>query len=438
MRTSTHPTVQSCTITEVFDADGLTANAGTNLLVDFFRSQLQLHHRLEKIPLHKAAWAKYSLAQDVECLILLRALGMERINHVEEYAKDPVIAAKLGVDELPHRATFYRTLDRFQDRSDVEQLAVVNAATLGHVISGIEGAILDIDTTVETVYGDQEGAEVAYNPQKPGRASYQPMIAFEGQTGAGVYIEHRSGRSPNANDKIDFFRMAKKQLPEDHNVSFVRADKAFASERFCSELEDDKFGYAIKLRMTSGLVARMNRGVLWKRIHSHETSQIEVGSVRFKASGWSRHRRVVLIRTRFTDEMQLQLFPELRWSYQAIVTNVDWEPEDVWHFYNQRCTCENYIKELKYGLDIDAISKGDFWPNAADLWMKMIAYNALLAFKNLGCPETKKYTIRRLRRVLLKVPAVLVRHARRLKLRLPSWWPHQEKWWFIRNALAVG
>lgn len=161
-------------------------------------------------------------------------------------------------------------------------------------------------------------------------------------------------------------------------------------------------------------------------------------AVRFKASGWSKYRRVALIRTRVTDEIQPGLFPELRWSYQAIVTNVDWDPEDVWHFYNQRCTCETYIKELKYGLDIDAISKAGFWPNAADLWMKVIAYNALLAFKNIGCPETKKCSIRRLRRELLKVPGVLMRHARQLKLRLPSWWPHQPKWSVIRNALADG
>jgi len=32
--------------------------------------------------------------------------------------------------------------------------------------------MLDIDTTVKTVFGHQEGAEVGYNPHKPERPSH--------------------------------------------------------------------------------------------------------------------------------------------------------------------------------------------------------------------------------------------------------------------------
>jgi hypothetical protein len=32
--------------------------------------------------------------------------------------------------------------------------------------------ILDIDTTIKPLYGKQEGAEVGYNPHKPGRPSH--------------------------------------------------------------------------------------------------------------------------------------------------------------------------------------------------------------------------------------------------------------------------
>lgn len=435
MNTSREPIRKSCTIHEVFDANGLTAHGGANLLIDFLRNNLRLRDHLERMPLKKADWADYSLAQDIENLVVLRALGMERIHHLPEYAKDPLLTTKLGMEEFPHPSLFYRTLDRFEDESDVAHLTKVNKEMLPHVTKEIDHAILDIDTTVETVFGHQEGSEVAYNPRYRGRASYQPMIAFEGQTGAGVHVEHRPGKSSNAEDKINFYRKAKAQLPADVPLRFVRADKEFTSEAFCCELESDGVGYALKLRMTSGVMARVSCGVLWTRIHSGDTVEIEVGSVGFKANGWTKHRRVVLIRTRHTNPAQPGLFPELSWSYQAIVTDQTWDPEDVWHFYNQRATCENYIKELKYGLDIDAISKATFWPNAADLSIKMIAYNVLLAFKNLSDQETKTYSIRRLRRVLLNIPGKLVKHARQWTLRLPSWWPHQEKWWRVRRSL---
>nr|WP_244152730.1 hypothetical protein [Paenibacillus lactis] len=40
--------------------------------------------------------------------------------------------------------------------------------------------VLDLDSTAETVYGDQVGAEKGKNPHKPGRKSYHPLLTFEG------------------------------------------------------------------------------------------------------------------------------------------------------------------------------------------------------------------------------------------------------------------
>jgi len=32
--------------------------------------------------------------------------------------------------------------------------------------------VLDVDTTIKPLYGEQEGAELGYNPHKPGRPSH--------------------------------------------------------------------------------------------------------------------------------------------------------------------------------------------------------------------------------------------------------------------------
>ena len=37
---------------------------------------------------------------------------------------------------------------------------------------------LDIDSSVMTRYGEQEGAKKGYNPTKKGRPSHHPLIAF--------------------------------------------------------------------------------------------------------------------------------------------------------------------------------------------------------------------------------------------------------------------
>ena len=119
---------------------------------------------------------------------------------------------------------------------------------------------------------------------------------------------------------------------------------------------------------------------MWKRLSGGPDEIIECGSVNFKADGWSRYRRVVIIRRRPVFELQEKLFEEYAWEYEPIATTGSWGCWSTWDFYNHRCTCETYIGELKYGVHIDAISKQGFLPNAADLWLKLIAYNLLRAF----------------------------------------------------------
>lgn len=136
---------------------------------------------------------------------------------------------------------------------------------------------------------------------------------------------------------------------------------------------------------------------------------------------------VIVVRTtEYADSDQISLWE--MWDYQAIATNLDWSGEDIWHFYNQRCACENHIKELKYGAHIDKISKNDALANAADLWLKCMAYNCLLALKQRLPVKERTLSLNRLRRILIWIPAVLTRHARSVILHLPRWWPHEDLW----------
>jgi hypothetical protein len=56
--------------------------------------------------------------------------------------------------------------------------------------------MLDIDTTVKTVFGRQEGAEVDYNPHKPGRPSRAPTTPIGSRACACVWMS-RCGPESN-------------------------------------------------------------------------------------------------------------------------------------------------------------------------------------------------------------------------------------------------
>jgi len=42
--------------------------------------------------------------------------------------------------------------------------------------------VIDVDSTVKTAYGSQEGVEKGYNPHKQGASSYHPLLAFCAET----------------------------------------------------------------------------------------------------------------------------------------------------------------------------------------------------------------------------------------------------------------
>lgn len=367
------------------------------------------------------------------------ACGLERISHFRELQRDPLFAAILAGEPPSSISTLYRSLDRFTTEAHVLELGQANTVLLDSAFNENRDRILDIDTTVETVYGNQEGAAVGYNPNKPGRKSYQAVLAFDGESQAVINVMLHSGKSPNWEEKVAFLNQSFALLPEGRQVKFVRGDSGITSDDLITSLEADGISYVLKMRITDPLVHRTLRGVYWKTLpSSDETVRIQVGVVGYQAPGWKRHRRVVLVRMqRVRDCMQTNLFGA-DWEYQAIVTDVDWNPEDVWRFYNQRCTSENYIKELKYGLHIDNISKNGFYANYADLWLKAMGYNLLLILKTYMPEVHQRISTSTVQRLMIRIPAQLVWHARRWSLRLAEWWPHKGAWLHLQQALDGG
>lgn len=435
---SPSPTPDSCRILEVFDLKNATAVAGANLLVDFMRNNLQIRKHLGELSFGKAPWSTYTLEDEIEALLCAYALGYERISHIEELESDPLLCRKLGVQKLPDTTTLYRNLDRYTSEDRVNELCRFNRHPLEYIMCGQKMAILDIDPTVETVFGQQEGGCVGYNARYHGRASFQPFLAFEGLSRAVVHARLRSGKTPSSDDVTAFIKESRSNLPSGVKLAYVRGDRGMTSEKVCAYLESEGIGYTLKLKMSSTLHSRVLRGIHWRRLPNDDDNiVIEVGSVMYQATTWSKRRRVVLVRIRPAFEQQQKLFAEYAWRYEAIVTDLDWAPEDIWHFYNQRCACENYIKELKYGVNIDAIGKTGFWPNAADLWLKAIAYNILLALRGVSPSTCKDFSIKRFRRAFLRVPGILVHHARQWVLRLPAYWPHAPAWQAIRSAIST-
>lgn len=422
-------------IREEFTLPQATLYGGAAVLLDY-QERIGLRNLFSRhLPMSKRSDSLYTLPDICTILVIGHLLGKERLFHFEDLEEDPLLALKLGLPKLPDHTVLNKDLHRFRGASEVESLRASNREILHRSLRGLRRGILDFDTTVETVYGEQEGTEIGYNPNKPGRASYRPIFVFEGQRRVCVNAHLQGGAAHNTTGFVDFYLQTIAQLPQHMHIWCARFDRGFAGEETFAFLEQQGVHYVGKIRVTDRL---LQHPLKWRRIEEGEEI-VEVASFYYQATTWSRPRRVVLVRRREAIPEQIPLFEELLWKHEAIVATLDWDEEDIWRFYNQRCTAENYIKEQKLGFGIDAIPTDDFWPNYAALLLKVIAYNLYVSFLREVAPKAyRRYTVSRMRRTFWMIPGVLVYHARQWILRLWEGFPRQRAFWEMkRRVLAI-
>ncbi|MUG73060.1 IS1380 family transposase [Paenibacillus sp. JMULE4] len=368
-------------------------------------------------------------------LIVGWMLGCERIFHFRRLQGDALLKRFFG-GRCPHHSLLYKDLTRLGHSCPdlVNELRTLNLAVIGPCLP--DDLILDLDSTVETVYGDQSGAAKGTNPHKPGRKSYHPLLAFEGQSRLSLNAALRPGNTHSSTDATDFLQQTFGLLGE-HKVKYARFDKGFGGEDFYSLWEQKDIGYVGKLKWTQRLAKEVQTCRYWKR-YVDEDWIIEGISMIYKATSWNKARRVAVIRkAQVFDQDQGRIVFDTDWRYEAIVTNLEWEANDLWRFYNQRCCMENYIKEAKNGFSIDRIATSDFKANELDLLIKLFAYNLFERFKRDCCePVHQGYTIARFRLEFFHCAATLIRHGRSVVLKLMKDFASRYAWKRIESRVA--
>lgn len=112
---------------------------------------------------------------------------------------------------------------------------------------------MDIDSTVITRYGNQDGVEVGYNPRKPGRGSHHPLIVFAAEAKMVIQSWMRTGDSVSSTDIDDFITVLLKTIKKS-DIGLVRADSGFFGESTLGNFEENQLKYIVAAKIYSGLV----------------------------------------------------------------------------------------------------------------------------------------------------------------------------------------
>lgn len=418
-----------------FSLNNATSFGGIEVFLAFLE-KIKLAEAMRSLSGGKAHNSIFPIHLILLYLIVGWMLGCERIFHFRKLQHDPLLNRFL-CGRCPHHSLLYKELERL-GRSCPQlptELRILNQEIIRPCLPF--DIILDLDSTVETVYGDQTGAAKGTNPHKPGRKSYHPLLAFEGQTRLNLNATLRPGNTHSSTDATDFLQQTF-ELLGDRKVKYARFDKGFGGEDFYSLWESKGIGYVGKLKWTQRLEKEVQACRYWTR-YVDEDWIIEGITLIYKATSWKKPRRVAIIRkAQVFDDGQGRIVFDTDWQYEAIVTNLEWEPIDLWRFYNQRCCMENYIKEAKNGFSIDRIATSDFKANELDLLIKLLAYNLFERFKRDCCePVHQGYTIARFRLEFFHCAATLIQHGRSVVLKLMKNFAGRYAWKRIEARVAL-
>jgi len=224
--------------------------------------------------------------------------------------------------------------------------------------------ILDCDTTIKLLYGHQDGAEISYNPTKPGRPSHAIHTYWIGNVRMVLDAEVQSGKTHAAKHSLPRLRALLEGLPPEKRPRLVRGDCAFGNETVMEEMESLGQDYLFKLRQSAGVKRLIERQ--WSRDDWRDAGQgFYAVEAELKLTGWSRARRVVVMRRavkgsfvadekssgkskkqqslQFADAHQ----PVNIWEYAVLITNTDYALDAIGQLYRDRADCENGFDEMK-------------------------------------------------------------------------------------------
>jgi len=390
------------------DAEGLTQFGGVALLHAFFRG-LGLRSRLCRAVRFPLRNNEYTLSECVEALLYPLILGLGRVETSEPLRRNGVFQYLAGLRSYPHPTTLRRFLQRFGALGRDKFVTLHDQWRRAMLVRPRRSrrAILDLDTTVLTVYGRQEKSAVGFNPKKRGRRSYMAFLCFEGQSRDVLCGSYHPG---NTHPSSVFEPLLTEAFAKVHIYTHrvvVRADSAFFDHEIIESIEAQKAFYAIATRVTRPMQERLG-GLRYRRV----SRGVSAGEFRYCPQGWKFPRRFVVIRRPIPEEpsAQLTLFKMGRYTYQVFVTNLTLKPLNLWRFYNGRATAELIIRELKDAYALGKIPTHDFAANEVFFQVELLGYNLLNWFKRLCVPaHWQRATLQRLRQRLLVVPAQLVR-----------------------------
>lgn len=351
----------------------------------------------ERYPVERTSPNAAPVREVLHSFVLAALVEGRRFSHVGWVREDPGVAAVLGLERVRGEDALPRLVGRL---SAAQARAWLRTAEVELYRGLPERFIGDWDSTVNTRYGHQEGAERGYNPFKRGRPSHHPLVCVAAGTRLCLHMAWRSGNSVSATGWQGAMEQLWQHAEIRQRLWLNRGDIGFGQESICAWHEapgEARPKYLFKLRLTPNVrraIAQVPPEA-WRGCPTLGTEQAAETTLRLE--GWSQTRRVVMIRTLKPVNAGPQ---EEFWStpedevmvYVTNLTAAEATAEQVVLLYRKRADAENVFDEVKnqWGFRGFCSQRGVVTESAGRLvWL---TYNLWTLFVRLMGLEPKQHT----------------------------------------------
>jgi hypothetical protein len=319
-------------------------------------------------------------------ILMLLFIGFNRLWHFTYIRLDAMVCGFFQLALLPAASTFWRYVD---------SLGVNQAESLLNVIRVLRERVwllcglryekihLSTDTTVTTLYGDQEGGRKGYYTRNRGKKGYRPVLCFIDETREYLIGKLRKGETLSGEEVGKFIKRIKSQLPGCVKKIIFRGDGEFFSWESVAACIEAGFDYIIANKRSIPPFDPKR----WYKPKKRES--FEYNSCVYKPIGWATPCRFVAMRfpkdikSSAGETIQYELFEDDRYTHRIFCTSLYGKAHKVVVQYDKRADVENLIGEAKRE-GLDAIPSSKFKNNYAYFQIVMLAYNIWRYFKMMA------------------------------------------------------
>lgn len=364
---------------------------------------------------------RYGTADYLMSLALTLIAGGEGLDDTRVLRHDGGLG-QLVLPDMPAANSQGDFLRRFSRRS----LHKLSGAVTGLAVKNIlPGQTLTLDMDSSLIESDKETARRTYE----GFRGYNPMLAWLAEPGVFLAGLFRDGNASPQSHLRSLLRYCLRRLPAGVKLR-LRSDSAGYRLDLIEECHKRGIEFAIRADLDTAVREAIEQipETAWRLVVRGEDVFLLAETIHVPGGGNNRYNLPAfrLIVTRRTGQLELFKDPI---RHLATLTSLpeSFTTEQALDFYNGRGNAEKAIGELKNGFGLHGLPCADLNANAAYFQTCLLAYNLAQTFKRVALPMNwRSLGIKNLRFRLLCRAALVIRHARRLTLKVFNGFPFFE------------